>query len=388
MTNITQRASSGTDSRSRERKGFIRIVLYVAGGWIALSLLAYFVVLPLLSVSSRMDSLRVRPRGLAAPSSTGVPSPQRLGYSSVVLERLMHHARTVLGVHRAWLTVTAPGAVDRFTAVASVGTDPDVIGRRFTRPCGDLGAEASTEVVAGRHASGALCVAAPTDGRVLEERDSDLLRELGALAGEVLSHHAQRELIAGDSGAEIRGLVKALAEADGDTYRHSLEVAATAREVGRLLGLVGVDLVEVELAALLHDIGKLRLPPSVLNKPGPLDAGELRLMRLHPEWGAEMIARVPGLEAVALIVRLHHERLDGTGYPHGLPAERIPTASRIVSACDAYGAMTRRRSYTEPLDVDGALRELERHAGTQFDPLVVEVLSDFVREPVEVIVAA
>jgi polar amino acid transport system substrate-binding protein len=92
-----------------------------------------------------------------------------------------------------------------------------------------------------------------------------------------------------------------------------------------------------------------------------------------------MVARIPGLEAVALIVRLHHERPDGTGYPHGLSHERIPVASRIVSVCDAYGAMTKRRPYSEPLDLDAALCELERHAGTQFDPEAVEALVSFVR---------
>jgi putative nucleotidyltransferase with HDIG domain len=175
-----------------------------------------------------------------------------------------------------------------------------------------------------------------------------------------------------------------MADADGDTYRHSLEVAATARAVAERLGLDDVDLVEVELGALLHDLGKLRMPPGILTKPGPLDPDEIRLMQRHPEWGCEMVARVPGLEAVALIVRLHHERPDGTGYPHGLTAERIPTASKIVSACDAYGAMTRRRDYSEPLDVDAALAELELNTGTQFDPLVVDVLASFVREPVAV----
>jgi putative nucleotidyltransferase with HDIG domain len=222
-----------------------------------------------------------------------------------------------------------------------------------------------------------------TAGRFVP-RDFALLAELATLTSEVLTHHERRELLAGDSSAEIRFLVRALAEAGGDTYRHSLEVAATAREVGRRLGLADVDLVEVELGALLHDLGKLRLPPEILNKPGPLDLDELRLMRLHPEWGAEMVARVPGLEAVALIVRLHHERPDGTGYPHGLREDRIPMASRIVSACDAYGAMIGRRTYSQPLDVEAAVEELELNAGTQFDPLVVEVLSSFVREPVGV----
>ena len=92
-----------------------------------------------------------------------------------------------------------------------------------------------------------------------------------------------------------------------------------------------------------------------------------------------MVGRIPGLEAVALIVRLHHERPDGTGYPHGLSREHIPVASRIVSVCDAYRAMTKRRPYSEPLEVDAALLELERHAGTQFDPDAAEALVSFVR---------
>jgi putative nucleotidyltransferase with HDIG domain len=207
----------------------------------------------------------------------------------------------------------------------------------------------------------------------------ELLCELGMLAGEALTHHEHRGLTEGDSQAEIRALVKALAEADGDTYRHSLEVAATARVVGELLGLTPAEIVEVELGALLHDVGKLRLPPHILGKPGRLSEDERRLVRLHPEWGAEMVGRIPGLEAVALIVRLHHERPDGTGYPHGLSHERIPMASRIVSVCDAYGAMTKRRPYSEPLDLDTALLELSRNAGTQFDPDAVDALASFVR---------
>jgi putative nucleotidyltransferase with HDIG domain len=358
-------------------------VLYVLLGWVGLSLLTYLLVLPLLRIARGPDGGE-HPRGLAQPSSAGVPSPQRLGYSGVILERLAQHARTVTGVHEAWIAIRPPGDERTHTIVAAAGCDPDLIGRRVRRPGADLDALASAPVTVHGHLRGALCVGASVDGSEMTRLDLKLLEELATLTGEVLTHHESRELFSGDSKAEIGALVHALADADGDTYRHSLEVAATARAVAQRLGLADVDLVEVELSALLHDLGKLRMPPRILRKAGPLDVDELALMRLHPEWGCEMVAGVPGLEAVALIVRLHHERPDGSGYPHGLADERIPIASKIVSACDAYGAMTRRRDYSEPLDVDAALVELELNTGTQFDPLVVEVLADFVREPVGV----
>jgi putative nucleotidyltransferase with HDIG domain len=317
--------------------------------------------------------------GLAAPSPAGVPSPQQLGYSNVVLERLAQHARAVLGFRQAWIVACPPGEPAQFVAVAGAGIDPDLIGRRLPSP--DECAVAAAPVVSESEECGAVCVGGRDEARDLEPEEMELLRQLGVLAGETLTHHARRELTAGDSQAEIRALVQALAESDGDTYRHSLEVAATATALGRRLGLDRTELVEVELGALLHDVGKLRLPRALLTKPDALTEEERRLVRLHPDWGAEMVARIPGLEAVALIVRLHHERPDGLGYPHGLTRDRIPMATRIVSVCDAYGAMTKRRPYSAPLDLDAALDELERHAGTQFDGEVVDALVAFVRLP-------
>ena len=320
--------------------------------------------------------------GLAAPSPAGVPSPQRLGYSNVVLERLVEHARAALGFREAWIVVRLPGSADEFVAVAGAGVDPDLIGRRVEAPvrCGVV----SVPVLSGSEDCGALCAGGRDEQRKLEPGEMQLLRELGGFAGEALTHHARRELGAGDSQAEIRALVEGLAQSDGDTYRHSLEVAATATALGRRLGLSRTELVEVELGALLHDVGKLRLPRELLTKPGPLTDEEIRLVRLHPEWGAEMVARIPGLEAIALVVRLHHERPDGRGYPHGLAHDRIPMATRIVSVCDAYGAMTKRRPYSAPLDLDAALDELRRHRGTQFDPDVVDALIAFARAPEQV----
>lgn len=322
--------------------------------------------------------------GLAAPSPAGVPSPQRLGYANVVLERLAQHAGAALGFRQAWIVARLPGTEDEFVVVAGAGVDPDLIGRRVQAP--GQRAVACAPVLRGSEDCGALCAGGRDEQRKLEPGEMQLLRELGVFAGEALSHHARRELGAGDSQAEIRALVSALAESDGDTYRHSLEVAATATAIGRRLGLSRTELVEVELGALLHDVGKLRLPPELLTKPGPLTEEEVRLVRLHPEWGSDMVVRIPGLEAVALIVRLHHERPDGLGYPHGLARDRIPMATRIVSVCDAYGAMTKRRPYSAPLDLDAALDELERNRGTQFDPDVVDALVGFVRLPEQVTV--
>ena len=320
--------------------------------------------------------------GFAAPSPAGVPSPQRLGYSSVVLERLAQHARAVLGFRQAWIVVRAGDAPDAFATVAGAGVEPDLIGRRVH--VAGLGAVASAPVLSGGEECGAVCVGGRDEQRKLEPGEMELLRELGILVGEALSHHSRRELTAGDSRPEIDALVRALAESDGDTYRHSLEVAATATALGERLGLARAQLVEVELGALLHDVGKLRIPQEVLRKPRGLSPDELRIVRMHPEWGAEMVAGIPGLEAVALIVRLHHERPDGRGYPHGVTHERIPVATRIVSVCDAYGAMTKRRPYRGAMNVEDALAELDRHAGTQFDPDVVQALTAFVRlgEPV------
>ena len=356
------------------------IFLYVLAGWVGLSVLAYIFVLPMLTTSRRADRLSVADRDSAAIDSVHVPSPQQLGYAGVVLDRLAEHARTVLGFEQAWILVSPPGPSGPLAAVAAAGTDPDLIGRRMAASEGALalGSVASTTVHVGAEERGALCLSGADDTRKLERREAG---EVAALVGDMLGHHAAHQLSLGDSEPEIRALVKALAEADGDTYRHSLEVAATAREVAARLDLSGAELVEVELAALVHDIGKLRVPSSVLRKPGRLDPAERELMRLHPQWGAEMVARVPGLEAVALIVLLHHERPDGQGYPYGLSGDQIPMASRIVSACGAYGVMTKRWPHRDPIELGAALSELSRHAGTQFDPDVVEALAASLRQP-------
>ena len=139
-------------------------------------------------------------------------------------------------------------------------------------------------------------------------------------------------------------------------------------------------MVELEFAARLHDVGKIAVPDPILRKPGPLAGREWETMRRHPEWGSGMLAKIPGLEAVAIVVRYHHERYDGRGYPDGLPGDCIPLASRIVAVCDAYNAIVADRPYSSGRVHEEALAELRAHAGTQFDPRVVDALLEALDE--------
>ena len=129
----------------------------------------------------------------------------------------------------------------------------------------------------------------------------------------------------------------------------------------------------LELGALLHDIGKIGIPSDVLSKPGRLTAAERKLVETHPELGERIIAPIDRLQDVRPIVRHCHERWDGAGYPDGLAGEDIPLESRIIFVCDAYHAMTTDRPYRRRLSHSEALRRLAEAAGTQFDPVVVEV---------------
>jgi putative nucleotidyltransferase with HDIG domain len=209
---------------------------------------------------------------------------------------------------------------------------------------------------------------------VLDVGDLELLGEVAQLSGAALAGRARRAELAGTVAAQVEALATALEVWDGQTREHSDKVVDLARLTGARMGLDPVELLELELAALLHDVGKLRVPREILRKPGPLSDAERRLMRNHPVWGAELVSGVPGLQAVALIVRHHHERVDGSGYPAALSGVRIPVASRIMAVCDAYGAMTESRPYREERSATDALAELRGGAGGQFDPAVVEAL--------------
>jgi putative nucleotidyltransferase with HDIG domain len=175
--------------------------------------------------------------------------------------------------------------------------------------------------------------------------------------------------------AMTRGVVRAIADTleakDRYVYGHARRVSGYASAIGRRMRLDTVTLEQLSLAALLHDVGKISTPDSVLLKPAALNEEERAIVRLHSERGARLLAAVPEMEEVAAAVRHHHENYDGTGYPDGLAGDQIPLASRVILVADAYDAMTSPRPFRNALDHESAVGALIAGSGTQFDPEVV-----------------
>jgi len=162
---------------------------------------------------------------------------------------------------------------------------------------------------------------------------------------------------------------------DAYTGSHSRDVVELVLGVADRLGLDARERRDAEFAALLHDVGKVRVPGEIINKRGPLDTLERAIVNRHTMIGQQMLERVGGLLGeVGRVVRSCHERWDGGGYPDGLAGEEIPLVARIVCACDAFSAMTTDRSYRKALSLPEALTELRACSGTQFDPQVVDAL--------------
>jgi putative nucleotidyltransferase with HDIG domain len=173
----------------------------------------------------------------------------------------------------------------------------------------------------------------------------------------------------------VRSFVTAIEVKDLYTRGHSERVATLSVHVAEHLGIAYDQRRLTGYAALLHDVGKIGVPGCIINKPGPIDDDEFAVIKQHPTIGAEILRDIDFLEPVLDIVRFHHERLDGLGYPHGVGEDELGDLVRIVTAVDAFDAMTSTRSYRRALAVDEAVAELRRCAGRQFDPRVVEALA-------------
>ena len=221
---------------------------------------------------------------------------------------------------------------------------------------------------------GAIAIALP-DGADFGERQLRLLAGIAHQSKLALTNAGSFDTLERTFLETVEALANALEANDEYTSSHARWITDLALKVGEELGLEGVSLKRLELGALFHDIGKIGIPETILSKPGPLTPEEREIVETHPELGEKIIAPIDRLEEVRPIVRHCHERYDGAGYPDRLTGDEIPIESRIILVCDAYHAMTTDRPYRKRLTAVEALRRLHDAAGTQFDPLVVEVCS-------------
>jgi putative nucleotidyltransferase with HDIG domain len=174
----------------------------------------------------------------------------------------------------------------------------------------------------------------------------------------------------------VAALTSAIDASDPFTHGHSFRVSRYALRVGREMGLSSRDLEMLEYAGLLHDIGKIAIQNDILLKVGPLTEEEWRSLKAHPNIGADIVEQLKFLREAAEVIRSHHERPDGTGYPRGMRGEEVPLAARILNVVDAFDAMTSDRPYRKALPVERVIEELETYRGMQFDAEVTDIILD------------
>ena len=174
----------------------------------------------------------------------------------------------------------------------------------------------------------------------------------------------------------VECISSALDARDPYTGDHSRRVSDTATLLAKMLGLSDDEIQEIHLAAHLHDIGKIGIPDSVLLKPGRLDDEEWKMMKRHPQIGADILAKSPRFSRISAIILHHHERYDGKGYPFGAKEQEIPLGSRIIAVCDSIDAMASARAYRKALPLDTVYEEIEKNIGLMYDPDVAKKLLD------------
>ena len=216
------------------------------------------------------------------------------------------------------------------------------------------------------------CVLAGWGIEILRARDA------GAIAEALAMRDALSQLNRGRSSHVIE-LANQIENHDLDTFRHVDRVAAFAYLIGHDMGFGASRLRDLVLAAQMHDIGKIGLPPHILTKPGKLTDQEFSQIRLHPGKGWEIVRRLKGLDSVSTVIRHHHERFDGSGYPDRLAGEAIPLESRIISVADTFDALTSERPYRREMSIAEAEAELRRVAGHQLDPACVEIFLELLK---------
>ncbi|HLO98313.1 MAG TPA: HD domain-containing phosphohydrolase [Fimbriimonas sp.] len=223
---------------------------------------------------------------------------------------------------------------------------------------------------------GVMTIVNSEDGSQLDSEELDLLQSLCSLLANAIYNFRMEQRSRATFIRTLESLATALEARDEYTRGHSHRVCEVSLLIGEKLGLVPEALEELRIGTTLHDIGKIGVPDHILNKPGRLDDAEFKVMRTHPVIGYEICRPLQLSEGILMIIRNHHEKLDGSGYPDGLKGGELPLSLRIVCVTDAFDAMSSRRPYRGVMDLNHVVAELSRGAGVQFDPVVVEALKE------------
>ncbi len=234
--------------------------------------------------------------------------------------------------------------------------------------------------VAGQSASdqitGAMTLLYASRSQPIDREDLELLQSLGSLIAIGVVNARMEERQRTTFLRTLQSLATALEARDDYTRGHSQRVCDLSLMIGKQMGIGPEALEELRVGTILHDIGKIGVPDAILNKPGRLTDEEFVTMKQHPVIGYEICKPLRLSEGVLMIIRNHHEKLDGSGYPDGLKGGELPLSLRIVCVADAYDAMSSRRPYRGVMDIQSVLSELSKGAGVQFDPVVVECLKE------------
>lgn len=211
----------------------------------------------------------------------------------------------------------------------------------------------------------------------LSRLQADLEHEVLKKTQEIAAQHEKLERI---SMQIVKALSGAVDAKDTYTNGHSLRVAEYSKEIARRAGIVGEEQDDIYMMGLLHDVGKIGVPDAIINKPTRLTEDEFMVIKNHPVMGAKILKNIKDFPKLITGARWHHERYDGKGYPDGIAGDEIPLEARIIAVADAYDAMSSRRSYRGVLPQEIVRLEIEKGKGTQFDPVMTEIILGMIDE--------
>lgn len=243
----------------------------------------------------------------------------------------------------------------------------------INRSFGSHGQPAREEIL------GALTLVQCARAGVMRDEDMDLMMSLSALMASAIANTRMKERQRATFVRTLESLATALEARDEYTKGHSQRVCDVSLLVGQRMGFGAEAMEELRIGTTLHDIGKIGVPDSILNKAGRLTEEEFERMKAHPVIGYEICKPLMLSEGVLMLIRNHHEKLDGSGYPDGLKGGELPLSLRVICVADAFDAMSSRRPYRNVMDTKMVVSELSRGAGVQFDPVVVEMLKDLLQ---------